>query len=603
MLRRVLFAFVGIAVAAFLCVDRAPTVSAADPDVAGNWMLTYTPRAGMDQVFAIIKVEVKDGKPVASVLFVPFKGAKIEVTKFETSGKTVKFDTSVGPSFEGTLDKDGKLALGSFGPEHFCLRAQLSRTDKTELTANELAIRTDVPAPAAEAQKLASAVMVLRNKARLEKDADKKKELLDQAEEAQKEADLKAPGLLRDVVAKHGETPFALDAAQDLLRDGTRFKLTADEVSKLLNLIEKQSAQFGSRFAQFQMLTAIETIGQQKGFEGAVETAAAKLAKTPDAPTEFLSRVLTVRKAALEALGKTNDAKTLAVEIAKLEEQLDTDYIKKVPPFKPAAYPGRNDTSANQVVVMELFTGAQCPPCVAADVAFDALTKSYKPTELILIQYHMHIPGPDPLTNPSSVARWDYYREEFPNDIRGTPTTLFNGKPKAGGGGGMTDAESKYTEFTGIINPMLEKSSKTKVTGKAKRAGDKIDIAVEVADGNGDDMKLRLLVVEESVKYVGGNRLRFHHHVVRAMPGGAEGVVIKDKAFKHTATADFANVKKELTKYLDDYAADVRPFPKPDRPMDMKAVKVLALVQNDKTKEIIQAVQIEVEGKTVGGGE
>ena len=53
---------------------------------------------------------------------------------------------------------------------------------------------------------------------------------------------------------------------------------------------------------------------------------------------------------------------------------------------------------------MELFTGAQCPPCVAADVAFDVLEKTYKPADLVLIQYHLHIPGPDPLTNAASEA-------------------------------------------------------------------------------------------------------------------------------------------------------------------------------------------------------
>jgi hypothetical protein len=113
-------------------------------------------------------------------------------------------------------------------------------------------------------------------------------------------------------------------------------------------------------------------------------------------------------------------------------------------------------------------------------------------------------------------------------------------------------------------------------------------------------MRLRVLVVEESIRYVGGNQMRFHHHVVRAMPGGADGVAIKDKTFKHTASTDLAQVRKDLTKYLDEYG-QTRPFPKPDRPMDMKELKVIALVQNDKTKEIVQAVQIEVEGKVAGG--
>ena len=62
----------------------------------------------------------------------------------------------------------------------------------------------------------------------------------------------------------------------------------------------------------------------------------------------------------------------------------------------------------------------------------------------MLIQYHLHIPGPDPLTNPDSVARCDYYRG-VPEGVRGTPTSVFNGKSQAGGGGGMAASENKYT--------------------------------------------------------------------------------------------------------------------------------------------------------------
>jgi hypothetical protein len=119
-------------------------------------------------------------------------------------------------------------------------------------------------------------------------------------------------------------------------------------------------------------------------------------------------------------------------------------------PFKPAKFAGRKAKS-ERTVIMELFTGAQCPPCVAADVAFDGLDQTYKPTDVILLQYHMHIPGPDPMTNPDTVARFGYYRE-----LRDTPSTLFNGKPKAGGGGALGMAEKKYKAYRDIIDPLLE---------------------------------------------------------------------------------------------------------------------------------------------------
>lgn len=111
-----------------------------------------------------------------------------------------------------------------------------------------------------------------------------------------------------------------------------------------------------------------------------------------------------------------------------------------------------------------------------------------------------------------------------------------------------------------------------------------------------DSLKLRLLLVEDTIKYVGGNRIRFHHQVVRAMPGGAAGVAAKDG--KVTQTADVAAIRAELVKYLDEYAAKERPFPYPKiRPLDMKDLKAVALVQDDKTGEILQAVQFDVTGK------
>jgi hypothetical protein len=235
-------------------------------------------------------------------------------------------------------------------------------------------------------------------------------------------------------------------------------------------------------------------------------------------------------------------------------------------------------------------------------VGFDALARSYKATDLVLIQYHMHIPGPDPMTNPDTVARWDYYRETFPGAVRGTPSTLFNGKPAAGGGGGMANAEGKYQQYRGIIDPLLEATTALKLTGKAIRRGDAVEVAVEVDGAPAeDDLKLRVLLVEDTVKYVGGNKLRFHHHVVRAMPGGADGVAVKDKAMTHTVTADVGAVRKDLVKYLDDFAANERPFPTAARPLDMTGLKVIALVQSDKTREILQAVQIDVDGKPAGG--
>src|SRR4029077_17937870 len=89
--------------------------------------------------------------------------------------------------------------------------------------------------------------------------------------------------------------------------------------------------------------------------------------------------------------------------------------------------------------------------------------------------------------------------------------------------------------------------------------------------------------------------LRFHHDVVRALPGGADGFPLKEKTAKQTATINLADLRKNLTSYLDDFGKKV-PFPNDRRPLDLKKVKVVAFVQDDDTKEVLQAAQVDVKG-------
>ena len=62
-------------------------------------------------------------------------------------------------------------------------------------------------------------------------------------------------------------------------------------------------------------------------------------------------------------------------------------------------------------------------------------------------------------------------------------------------------------------------------------------------------------------------------------------------------TFDPETVKVDLTKYLDNFAKEEGPFPRPDRPLALKNLKLIAFVQNDATREVLHAVQVDVEGK------
>ena len=304
-------------------------------------------------------------------------------------------------------------------------------------------------------------------------------------------------------------------------------------------------------------------------------------------------RVLKALTGALRKMNSKENLNSLEAKLAKLDSLLDKEYLAKMPPFKSEPFAGRKSKS-NRAVVMELFTGAQCPPCVAADLGFDGLVTSYMPADVILLQYHLHIPGPDPLVNPDTNARADYYQ------THSTPTVVMNGTVKdykEVGGGPPARSEYLYQRYRQLIEPLLEDAPKAKIKLSAIRTGNKIDIQAQVSDlaEPGEDIKLRFVLVEETVHFVGSNKIRFHHHIVRALPGGVQGVALKEKSSQHAASVDLDELRRKLNKYLDNYAKE-RPFSNPDRPLELKNLHVVALVQDDDSGEILQAAQVPVGG-------
>ena len=101
------------------------------------------------------------------------------------------------------------------------------------------------------------------------------------------------------------------------------------------------------------------------------------------------------------------------------------------------------------------------------------------------------------------------------------------------------------------------------------------------------------------------------------LPGFVESHIHPDKAFiadrtqglraggptpqtlvaelKKTFTVDVEELRKKLKAYLDKYG-EKRPFPNKDRPLELKKLRVIAFVQNDKNGEVMQSAQVEVGG-------
>jgi hypothetical protein len=287
--------------------------------------------------------------------------------------------------------------------------------------------------------------------------------------------------------------------------------------------------------------------------------------------------------------GRLSHGLALDTRVEKLEGQAYGEYAKQALNYQPAKFAGRKGKS-NRAMLVELFTGAQCPPCVAADMAFDGLEKTYGPGEVVLLQYHLHVPRPEPMANADAEARFEFYAEAYANKVRGTPTGLFNGKPDVAGGGSRAEAPDVYKEYCAYIDKKLETPATAKLSASATRKDDKIAIVAKVADLDkpGDKVRLRLALVEDWVRFKGGNGMQYHHRVVRAMPAGFKGIALKTKDAEHKASVDLAALRKSLNDYLD------AEYPEGPRPMRLRHLHVVAFVQDDATTEVLQAVDVAV---------
>ncbi len=200
----------------------------------------------------------------------------------------------------------------------------------------------------------------------------------------------------------------------------------------------------------------------------------------------------------------------------------------------------------------------------------------------------------------------------------------------APGGGGMAQSQAKYDQYRNIIDERLYGIKFAAVDLSVQRTGNTIQIAAAAkadlaeltklndkapvkskkpADKDNDPdqkgepetkkqdeepkLKLYLAVTEGVVRYVGSNRIRFHHHLVRAIVGGKEGEPLSNGVAETKVTLDVNDIRQELTGYLDEYQK-TGSFPNPLPPIDLKGLSVVAFVQDDTSKQILHATVVDL---------
>jgi hypothetical protein len=373
-----------------------------------------------------------------------------------------------------------------------------------------------------------------------------------------------------------------------LLGSSYRTGASAAQVRAWADAALTAAARYGPSFRREVLVRAAEYAGRNPQARGV----AAELARQADAalggdtPDERRARNLAVLIAALPAA----EAEPYARRLAELEAGLDAAAAKAVPKFDVRRFVGRKNAKGRNVLV-ELFVGSHSPDCSAPTLAADRLADAYPAGEVVTLKYHRHVVNPDPLANDDADERWGYYATAY--RIQATPTVVIAGRPRAPGGGAPDQARAKFVELRDAINPGLETATDVQIDLRAFRAGDNLTLSAAL-NGLGydtDNLRLRFAVAEDLVRYGGAGGLRLHRNVVRALPGGAAGLSLKQPSETREVAVSLPQLRTKLLKEMDEYALRALPYPDPFRPVEFGKLSVIAWVQDDKTHAVLQVAR------------
>jgi Tfp pilus assembly protein PilF len=232
---------------------------------------------------------------------------------------------------------------------------------------------------------------------------------------------------------------------------------------------------------------------------------------------------------------------------AGFDDDLDKIYAEKYPnPVKPEKYTPAAPTKGNRMVLLEMFTGSGCGPCVSADLAFDAVMQRYPANMIVPVAYHQNIPAPDPMVVASGNDRREYYK------INGVPTFNIDGTLGELGGGARSNAPSNYKNYIEKIDKELAVPAQAVISLDAVGEGDLINVTATVSKlpAKATDLKLHILLVEKELRFMGENGIRFHPMAVRALAGEKGAGIPITANGKTKYTFNLATIREDLVNTL-----------------------------------------------------
>jgi tetratricopeptide (TPR) repeat protein len=282
----------------------------------------------------------------------------------------------------------------------------------------------------------------------------------------------------------------------------------------------------------------------------------------------------------------TAKAKALYEKINGRSDGFEASLAAKVQalPFNPEPFRAPADWKG-KVVLAELFTGSECPPCIGADLGFDGLIETFPETYLAVLVYHLPIPRPDPMMNPATEAREEYY------GVNSTPTVFIDGARIGSGGGSRAMAEGKFAEYRAAIEPLLPSLPAVRPSVRASLAGDKVNVSFDPGEAVPETV-YNLALVQDVQEHKGGNGIVFHKMVVRDLktiePKGARTAVF-DLVASEKAADEYLTAFERSYKRVPDFKWQVRRNALPRR-----GLKVVFFVQERDTRRVLNAAVADV---------
>ncbi|WP_298863694.1 hypothetical protein [uncultured Gimesia sp.] len=248
----------------------------------------------------------------------------------------------------------------------------------------------------------------------------------------------------------------------------------------------------------------------------------------------------------------------------------------------------------NRVSLIELFTGASCPPCVAADLATGVIEASFPHSKVIVLRYHQHIPAPDPLTNTDSEARFILYNHGE------TPTTNLNGQVIPGVAGGVEQVDSSYKQILEALIPTLSETTDVKIDLSAVAKDGKLELKANVTGTEKIKEPLRLVaaLAEDELHYKASNGINIHDMIVRSMLSEPNGFPAVDGKLSLNKTVPLNDFKGRLTDYLSAFeersGANFT-----GAPLSLEKLHLVVFVQGELSKDVFQVASVPVSGSIV----